>query len=247
MERFGIIADIHYGNSILDVEKLKKTLCYMNKHTDYLVLLGDIVNDGIYDNFDGFFQILTAYANNVKIVPVIGNHDMYKKCKLSVPNDGNFVRFFIDDINALTSERFELNYSFFAGDTKIICVDFNSRSRIDGFKADIKEEQLKWFENQIETAPKKCIIIAHQPLHHPLDRGWQSEILYGIPTLGLADFSVTEYNKICSILKKHSNKILFWLSGHGHKDKMNYDKNAGIYVEELASFFKQNRKVEIFL
>ena len=241
MLSIGVMADIHYGNSILDMKKLEKILVYLNHSCDYIVLLGDITNSGSIEEMMNIEIMLTNIVRKAKIVPIIGNHDCYKKNRLSKPDDSNFVRTFIDDIDALGGDRYLLNYTFTNGEKRIMCLDFNSRPRLNGPRADIDEDQLEWIDKILKKDNLRTYIFAHTPLHNPFERGWQSEVLPRLPTLGLADFTLKEYNRVCDVLKPHSKKITFWMAGHGHVDKEKHDKNAGIEVIELASFFKQDK------
>lgn len=247
MLTIGVIADIRYGNPTLDTLKLEKILVYLNHTCDYIVLLGDITNSGATKEFESIKSILDNIVKKAKLVPVIGNHDCYKSNRLSKPDDRNFVRAFIDDINKLDGNRYLLNYTFVIDEKRIMCLDFNSRSRFNGLRADIDEDQLKWIDSVLSEDSYRTYIFAHTPLHSPFEAGWQSEILPKLPTFGLADFTLKEYNRICRVLKPYSKKITFWMAGHGHVDKQANDKNAGIDVIEIASFFKQDKYKVIIL
>jgi predicted phosphodiesterase len=241
MLSIGVLADIHYGNSILDTKKLEKILVYLNHSCDYIVLLGDITNSGSIEEMMNIEIMLTNIVRKAKIVPIIGNHDCYKKNHLSKPDDSNFVRTFIDDIDAFKGDRYLLNYTFTVNNRRFICMDFINKGRFDGLRASLKDDQLSWLDEVLSTSKEKSIIFSHIPLHSPYESGWQNEFLFGAPTLGIADFNANKYKTVCNTIKKHSKKIEFWISGHGHLDKQKYDENAGIDIIEIASFFKQNK------
>lgn len=173
---------------------------------------------------------------------MIGNHDTMRETLFSKPDDSNFIRTFKPIINNLPKvETFGLNYTFVFEGYRFICLDFCRRKRFSGIRAQVSNEQIDWLKSILETSSEPCIICAHHPFVSPLAWGWQSKVLHGLPTLGLANFSFRDYWQLGEVFKANSNRIIGYYCGHGHTGIKRDDKKYNISVVEIDDFMKSEK------
>ncbi len=182
--------------------KLSKDMA--RQQPDFSIGLGDLVSDGSdtvqwYD----FLRCLQPLSARTLLYLVLGNHD-YDGC--------------YDDLHAQQYHEYirEANYfSWSAGHAFFLALDPNER-----FPLGIEDEQLAWFEKQIQSEAwrkaKWHFILLHQP---PYSQGWPG--YHG-------DVFIRE------LVEKHAESaaIDFVLSGHSH----DYERLTKKYGEQEVHY-----------
>ncbi len=170
-QKFSVLTDLHLASK---PRRIKNTLSVA--HSEKILLLGDIINDGLSKQFEQFEECIKETASDKIILPVIGNHDVlhdshgdiadgccnyeeFQKYLLSKVEDKGFTISY--DPNSLAySIRFE-NIDIIG----IQCV-------ISGRKFSFPEgKQILWLENYLKENQNSSwhLILCHAPLltHNP--------------------------------------------------------------------------------
>lgn len=134
---FAVISDIHS-----DYQNLEKVLQKIKTdNMGFIIVAGDLSTIGAISELKKVKDILDK--SNITYYVIPGNHDYYKKTKLTNP----FMDVFGSDY-----ESFQINK------TRFILID--NASSVD-------QIQSNWIDGQIADCPKLyCLVFAHMPLNH---------------------------------------------------------------------------------
>lgn len=212
--KFGIITDVH-KDLIPDAdERLEKFIKEATKRkVDFIIQLGDFCFAepknlgfmGIWNSFKG-----PKYH-------VLGNHDMDRNSKpemlefLGMPKtyysyDVGGYHFVVLDANFLYQEGKYIDYK-----NANFYVDSNERAYIN-------DEQIQWFQNDLETTKLPTIVFSHQSLWH-------------------YQWGVKNRLEIQKIMEAHSDKIICCMNGHNHID-FHHHQNGIDYVEVNSASYQ---------
>lgn len=211
-----IVSDTHIDKNhkikILPMYLLMRSLYDAKKNkSDAFITVGDTTSRGCKENW----ELVRACFSKVphaadKIILTLGNHDGW--------NDDGFdtaINEYYSAYKDICSR--EIKAPFFAENIKgysFICIGTDSDS---GCEAALSDEQITWFENEMEKASlggKPIFVFCHQSLNqrHGLPRTWDR---HEDPNRPLNEGGIGESSEtIEKILKKYKN--VFYFSGHSH-------------------------------
>ena len=165
---------------------------------------------------------------------MMGNHDTNYQGYVSTDNDqrGDLPREFID--NEYFSDTGSSYYAFDGDNTRFYILD----SGLDWNIAmdDYRWEQILWLAEQLESNDVEHIAIGIHMFYNSDIITPMSELLVQLCDAYNAKQSIN-LNKIEFDFAKTNGKIHLILSGHGHKDGLNYEgKDCSVPVVRICSF-----------
>ena len=135
---FIVLADTHIKDKdSFGFEKLKTVIDESNGKIKFVVVLGDITQNGEEDDLKEFLRIARSFG--VPCYPVIGNHDIYFR------NWDNWK-------NLIGSTSYKIN-----GDTATLFI-------LDSANAFFGKEQLDWLENELKSLKGRGFVFTHSNL-----------------------------------------------------------------------------------
>lgn len=197
-----------------------------DKRFDALVVTGDLVNNGLKDEYNVFFDKIDNSDAFDNVVLSTGNHDMrfaYKANHKTIYNK-------IDNyLNLETSGKdyysYEINgYTFIVLGTEKAVFE----------RAYISDAQLAFLDNELANATAKSnltFVICHQPLKNT----------HGLPGVWRTGDLGDQSNQVRDILCKYRNVI--YLNGHLHDgiSSRSVEKlSDGVYSFNICAFGKDN-------
>ncbi|MGL4772093.1 MAG: metallophosphoesterase family protein [Clostridium sp.] len=163
---FGVLGDIHTNTKKLD--KIIKDYNEIDKNMDTLILNGDIVDQGLSDQYNSINQILMKNKTKLpkSVIKNIGNHEFFNyatgknsKEKSEVLKQRN-LEFTGHDKTYF--QRFIKGYNFIFLGTEETHTD-----RINAVQAYISKEQKDWLKGALKSNYEKnkpIFIFLHQPM-----------------------------------------------------------------------------------
>ncbi len=224
------LSDLHFHSHDKDNEEIIETLKYVknNYKNHYIVVTGDIVDDGHEKQYDNAYEVLKEFEGRIFISP--GNHDFgavgafyslerAKRFdeKLSIPlkQDGTFSEENTPVVNVVQENNDQI--MFIALDTNI-----ETEHPFDFACGKVGEKQLGSL-NTILTNPTvpemKKIVFFH---HHPF--------MHNDPFMELKDATELArivYNKVDLILFGHKHVMGEWKNWWGTKSILASDNSPG--------------------
>lgn len=203
VQRFSILTDLHFT-----LKPWKTRMALRAVRSDMLFLLGDLTNDGLPEQFDGFKACLEELAPAKTIFSVPGNHDILHPSRPNTDRGCENYAAFQSYLLARAEEKgYEISYApdgrayaVQIGNLEVIglnCVTTGRRFLFpDGIEMD-------WLEKRLSASDAAWhVILCHAPLlkHNPN----RNE---GVPYL--------DKNKRLQEILDSNRRILF-LSGHTH-------------------------------
>lgn len=228
---FATMSDIHLDDTylrksmlMLGFDDLEKS----NYRPDALVLMGDNTDHGFLEQYKALEDAVGRYDVADNIHMIMGNHDTWTEDKGFILAE----RYYKEYYEKITGNHIDKVYS----STVINGYHFITiSSEEDWTYAVISDEQIAWFENEMELASKDgkpIFVLCHWPINQthglPVSFG---EHIDDPMSGGLGQQS----DKIASILQKYDN--VFYITGHIHNGATN-DKTSERYgyssVEKLG-------------
>ena len=211
-----LVTDIHHGennysrkyNNALPLIKKFNDFCDHHK-PDYVIDLGDRINDSIYDkDFELESEVAAAFSQNkFKIFHINGNHD---RDNLSFEDNS---KIFNQKEESEFLELKEFNLAIWRAEVKM-----ENTNNFRGIH--IRDSDLKWLKNICENSKKPLLIFSHVPLSGRSQLGnvffENNEVLS----------KYTRTGEIRDILKQSMNAT-FCFSGHIHQNT--YAQVDGIF------------------
>lgn len=205
-----VISDIHMTDESYRSLTLEFGLADMenaNYPIDALVATGDLTDHGEIQEWEALAGVFAEYSPAKNIILAQGNHDTWTEDEgYDLAKD-----YFIDYTTEITGRKIEHEYysEKINGYTFIVLASEDDRTSMY-----LSEEQLVWFEAEMEKASKDGLpifVICHWPLNesHGLPESWgddEPEPDDG----GIGDQSA----RVEATLKKYDN--VFYLTGHIH-------------------------------
>jgi len=133
---FAIVGDLHVGGT--NTSRFRQILAAaQNENDQFIVLLGDITDRGEADAFQAVQQALTDYGFQNKVLPILGNHDVFSQGW--------------DEYKKIWGPA---HYRVTFGNAQLIALD-----SADGI---LGEEQFDWLQEQFQGAkPTHTFLLTH--------------------------------------------------------------------------------------
>lgn len=182
------------------MRELKKALQFAQSlpDLDMIVLLGDTTQNGWRIQRRGIQKLLHSYARNIKIIPLLGNHDIYSHhAKQPLLAQLNEYR------RACFQKPLPMVYAMYhCKQTPMVCLGSEQMLKTEAY---ISPRQCAWlqYQLQLEKDAPFTLLFHHQPL---LDTHVGSDQL----GIGKQD------KEIKQILRKYPQAV--WISAHLHHD-----------------------------
>jgi putative cell wall-binding protein/3',5'-cyclic AMP phosphodiesterase CpdA/chitodextrinase len=235
---FPVISDIHLDNNE-DSESAKKfsnalnDLNEINPKYDAMVIVGDMTDNGLDDQYDNIHSVLDKNAHGT-VYYTIGDHE-YWKARLNGNNELSDDTFPNGETEEMTHDRFmektgmpgvyydkwvgpednQYHFIFLSPDK------FWQTDKSIGDRAYISDEQIQWLEEKLAEKAnenKPIFVFTHQPLPDTVPGSNSSN-------------SIIQYNKVKKVLAKYPQVVMF--SGHTHYN-LNMPNNM---VQEYFTMF----------
>ncbi len=225
MLNFAHISDIHmlknYSGTIFEnvIKKfkksptdnfkdiLKKILCTI-KPLDFVLITGDLVNDGNEEDYREFKDILNYFLKEIPFYLCLGNHD--KKHA--------FRRGFLGEENG-SSEIYYYEEEIKNTGIRIIALDSCNDYSGSGF---VNEPQLNWLKEKLKVKTERgTILIVHHPLYVNQEGSY-------------ANFSLKNSKDIIETIK--GSDVIGVFSGHDHYSTIIAKDGIVNFVASSTSF-----------
>ncbi len=179
--------------------------------TDAFITIGDNTSDGIKQNWDMVKECYAGHNPAERILLCIGNHDTWGDD--DHPYDA--INYFKEYTEIICGRKIDNTY--FAEVVNGYHLIFLGSEKDGGCAAYISDEQIAWFEKEMEKAGKSgkpIFVFCHQALNgrHGLPRTWgyPADPNWPADEGGIGDRS----EQVAAIMKKYKN--VYYLSGHSH-------------------------------
>lgn len=207
-----LIADIHsqsqyFDSRSKDIRKIMCGISQTNSVPDALIIAGDISNASDAKEYRMLEWSMDTFNKIPNIIPATGNHDVRARDSYEEAI-GNFFDF-ASFCGVKTSKAY---YSTQIKGYPFIVLGSESQVSIE---ADISDEQVEWFENQLVEAQKTSkpiFIVSHQAMYNSHNLIYNPE---AEKNWGLGDKS----DEIEAIIRKYVPSYscpVFFISGHLH-------------------------------
>ena len=190
--KVGLTSDIHidnYGEDYGDSQNdfMNALNFYKNNNVDFIVVNGDLVNEGYEADYQKYVEIVNNYSNNIPIKTIRGNHECYY--------DGGY------DANNNRYETYigQPNYYEFIKNNDVYL--FLSAMKEDG--NNLTSEQTTWLTQKLEQYKNNRVFLF---THYP----------YGqVGSIGnLVDKTQMSNSIFLNLIEQYKNIVYF--SGHSH-------------------------------
>lgn len=208
--KVGVISDIHidayeddYGDSQNDF--INALNLYKSNNVDFIVVNGDLVNEGYEVDYQKYVEIINNYSNGIPIKTIRGNHECYF--------DGGY------DANNTRYETYigQPNYYEFIKNNDIYL--FLSCMKENG--NNLTSEQTTWLSQKLEQYKNNRVFLF---THYP----------YGeVGSIGnIIDKTQMSNPQFLNLIKQYKSIVYF--SGHSHTnfEAQTLNKNANIKKAE---------------
>lgn len=144
-----------------DWEKLAQGAAQRNPGVAFFINMGDIVDNGEdHTQWQSWFYGVDGIIDRMPFVPLMGNHETYdQQWKVRLPEA--YLRYFaVPDNGSRDFGRYY--YSFDYGSVHFMALN-SQWEETEGFKPGLKEEQLRWLEEEARASRKKWkIVLIHK-------------------------------------------------------------------------------------
>lgn len=190
--KVGVVSDIHidaygedYGNSQNDF--INALNFYKNNSVDFIVINGDLVNEGYEVDYQKYVEIVNNYSNNIPIKTIRGNHECYY--------DGGYN----ENNTRYATYIGQSNYYEFIKNNDIYL--FLSAMKEDG--NNLTSEQTAWLAQKLEQYKNNRVFLF---THYPHGE---------VGSIGnLVDKTQMSNSTFLNLIEQYKNIVYF--SGHSH-------------------------------
>ncbi|MBP1743836.1 MAG: phosphohydrolase [Firmicutes bacterium] len=198
---FSVLADVH-----ADKDKLKASvidLYFLNQETDAMVLNGDVVDEGVYEQYSDVRDVLDDSWSLLpdKVIHNIGNHEYfnYKRGRNTIADAINYrnLYFFFTGNISVYHDTWIKGYHFISLGSE----SANLKGANPPNAADLSESQLAWLKKKLKEKyepGKPVFVFLHQHLKSGV-KDWKG---------------VIQEEELTEILSEHPEVILF--TSHTH-------------------------------
>lgn len=218
---FGALSDVHTFSDVAYTEDTTanddfvQALTYLQDKVDFTCIGGDLTCFGTISDWINYKNLVAAYAGNMPVYAIAGNHEYWYAEKGETVNVANVIS---------TYTGHPLRYTIEQGNDVYIFV--GAASSNDIFTS---SSHLQWLYEQLETnRNKRCFLFIHSFIKGEQYCGDATELY----TNGDMYTDYTMQNKyrrtvLVSLLKHYKNVIFF----HGHSHEL---LNTQEYTEKLT-------------
>lgn len=135
-----------------------------NSNAAFFVNMGDMVDNGQHQSqWEQWLFGIEGFSGDLPLAPVIGNHETYS-VDWSIKMPQAFTNLFYVPENGLGQYRHQF-YSFDYGDVHFTVLDTNYDDELMAFQPKLREDQLKWLEQDLaNTQAKWKIVLMHRDI-----------------------------------------------------------------------------------
>ncbi len=200
---FAQVSDVHYSLNDKNMDKYLYflSLSLKKKNPDFVVFLGDNVNNSTEEDVIGFMRAI--HSINSPYYITLGNSDAHRL-------NGIEKEIYLDIVTTFNRNQDEnAKYYYFKPNHDVIGVVLDDTSDFaKSSHGEISPEQILWLDKLLTKYPKKLFLIfQHSPLLPP-------RVEYKLSMLNTEKYE--------AMLKKHSNVIVI-SSGHYHQEAFQQD------------------------
>lgn len=196
--------DISYHRFLLVLTLAKKS------KANFLLLTGDLVNDGNPDGYDWLFEQLDKVG--IDYVAIAGNHDVTHEHNAHLPFEKRTFSPIKADKRLQDCRKIEIN------DWQILLLNSTIAGQIGG---KLSNYQLDWLHTQLADDPSPALIALH---HHPVAVG----------SKWIDEYKLANGTELLTVINQHDNaKIL--ICGHIHQAHDLPFGNATLYTAPAVS------------
>ena len=192
---FATLSDIHLTDEgVARQTMLSQGFRDLDGKVDAIVVVGDMTNHGERTQYQKFYDCVNKSIKASKFIPVAGNHDTRTENLREEDPTYEFIRAY----NEYSGKN--LTKPYFTEEVK-------GYTFIVLFTENLSDEQISWFDSEMEKAAKKdkpIFVMCHWPINGVCG---QMEI---DPGMGMGEQS----DKVQAILEKYKN--VFYFCGHVH-------------------------------
>lgn len=200
---FGIVADVH-KDLIPDADQRLEAFIRqaLDRKVDFIIQLGDFCFAETKNK--GFLDIWDRYKGPK--YHVLGNHDMDKNTKEEMLDFWGMPKtYYSYDFGGFHFIVLDANFLYQDGKfTDYAHANFYVDSKVRTF---INDEQIEWFQADLQTSKLPTFVISHQNLWH----------------------SIKNRLTLQKIIEEQKEKVICCLSGHSHLD-FHFQKNEVNYI-----------------
>ena len=216
--KFGIVADVH-KDLIPDADsRLQKFINEAQKrNVDFIIQLGDFCMANPKNK--GFLNIWESFKGPK--YHVLGNHDMDRNTKEEMLDFWGMPKtYYSYDFEGFHFVVLDANFLYKDGKY----IDYKNANFYvdDSTKTFINDEQIAWFQSDLEKTKLPTIVFSHQSLWH-------------------YQWGVKNRLSIQKIMESHKDKIICCMNGHNHID-YHHNINGIDYVEINSMSYQWNEK-----
>ncbi|MBE6357681.1 MAG: hypothetical protein E7057_00355 [Lentisphaerae bacterium] len=220
--KFLVFADLHHYPGVFYTDARNKLAAIMKRavdeKVDFAVSLGD------FNHCIGKFTEILDEMNNypVKLYHVMGNHDTDGAALEDVLEAYHMPHeYYFFDVNGFRFIVLDTNYYGFKGGE----VHFQYRNYFDfpHTRETMPQEQIKFLENAIDTAPGQCILFSHASLER-----------HKLGGSGVAN--QPQIREIIRNANATGRKVILSCNGHHHRDNIRILDNVAYFDVNSASF-----------
>ena len=192
--RVGIVSDIHidaYGEDYGDSQNdfINALNFYKNNNVDFIVINGDLVNEGYEADYQKYVEIVNNHSNNISIKTIRGNHECYY--------DGGYN----ENNTRYATYIGQSNYYEFIKNNDVYL--FLSAMKEDG--NNLTSEQTTWLAQKLEQYKNNRVFLFTHYMHG--DVGTVG---------GLYTKTQMQNSAFINLIKQYKNIVYF--SGHSHTE-----------------------------
>ena len=192
---FATLSDSHLTDAgVARQTMLSQGFRDLDGKVDAIVVVGDMTNHGERTQYQKFYDCVNKSIKASKFLPVVGNHDTRTENLREKKPTYEFIRAY----NEYSGKN--LTKPYFTEEVK-------GYTFIVLFTENLSDEQISWFDSEMEKAAKKdnpIFVMCHWPINGVCG---QMEI---DPGMGMGEQS----DKVQAILEKYKN--VFYFCGHVH-------------------------------
>ena len=192
---FATLSDSHLTDAgVARQTMLSQGFRDLDGKVDAIVVVGDMTNHGERTQYQKFYDCVNKSIKASKFIPVAGNHDTRTENLREEDPTYEFIRAY----NEYSGKN--LTKPYFTEEVK-------GYTFIVLFTENLSDEQISWFDSEMEKAAKKdnpIFVMCHWPINGVCG---QMEI---DPSMGMG----AQSDKVQAILEKYKN--VFYFCGHVH-------------------------------
>ncbi len=238
--KFGTISDAHINGISIRETTLNLALwdfANADEKYDALVFVGDQADSGSKEEYEAIKRVIGNYGREnlaKNIIWATGNHDTWTENEQGEDDLALAQKYFTEyrkEFSGVESDK--MYYSTQINGYPFIVLG----SEEDHTNATFTEEQLQWFEGEMEKASKTgkpIFVISHWPLNetHGLPENWEFMGKYKDFDYDKGGIGGEASNRVLEAMKKYDN--VFYITGHIHAGFSN--KNDKVFSKYLSVY-----------